>query len=73
MRADGWLRARRYAVTDMVGEARRWTHLAFHELRDLSVMDSEERKIARSTPWRAELEKEEWFLTAGRWIFEPRR
>ena len=72
MRAPGWLRARRYEVDAMSGEGRRWTHLAFHELRDISVMASEERKIARSTEWRARLEQEAWFQTAGRWIFEPR-
>ena len=71
MRAPGWLRARRYEVEEQGGEGRAWTHLAFHELRDISVMASEERKIARSTEWRARLETEEWFQTAGRWIFQP--
>lgn len=69
MRANGWLRARRFHVLDHSGK--RWTSLAFHELRDVSVMDSEERKIARATPWRAELEREAWFGTAGRWVFLP--
>jgi hypothetical protein len=69
MRAEGWLRARRFKVGDFRGK--RWTSLAFHELRDLTVMDSAERKIARSTPWRAELEKEEWFRSAGRWLYRP--
>lgn len=69
MRADGWLRARRFNVVDYTGK--RWTSLAFHELRDVSVMASEERKIARGTPWRAELEREAWFGAAGRWVFLP--
>ncbi len=69
MRADGWLRARRFHVADWRGK--RWTSLAFHELRDVSVMDSEERKVARATPWRAELEREAWFPAAGRWVYAP--
>jgi len=73
MRADGWLRARRYEVEAMSGEGAPWTNLAFHELRNVSVMDSEERRIARSTAWRAELETERWFQTAGRWVFLPER
>jgi hypothetical protein len=71
MRAAGWLRVRRYEVTGMSGQGRRWTSLAFHQLSDMSAMDSEERRVARSTPWRAELEKEAWFQTAGRWVFLP--
>lgn len=67
MRTDGWLRARRFGVSDNRGK--RWTSLAFHELRDLSVLDSEERKFARSTAWRAELEKELWFQEAGRFVY----
>jgi hypothetical protein len=69
MRADGWLRARRFNVVNHTGK--RWTSLAFHELRDVSVMDSPERAIARSTPWRAQLEREGWFVQAGRWIYLP--
>jgi hypothetical protein len=71
MRADGWLRARRFGVLDHHGK--RWTSLAFHELRDVSVLDSAERKFARSTAWRAELEKEAWFLEAGRFVYAPMR
>jgi hypothetical protein len=69
MRADGWLRARRFNVLNHIGK--RWTSLAFHELRDAKVMESEERKIARSTPWRAKLEQETWFRAAGRWTYRP--
>lgn len=67
MQADGWLRARRFQVLGHSGK--RWTSLAFHELRDISVLDSSERKIARSTSWRAELERDTWFQEAGRWVF----
>lgn len=70
MRADGWLRARRYRVLRQEGGPR-WTSMAFHELRDQSVMDSPERAFARSTPWRAELEREAWFGKAGRGLFAP--
>ena len=69
MQADGWLRARRFRVIDHRGK--RWTSMAFHELRDIAAMDSEGRRIARSTPWRAELEREDWFRAAGRWVFRP--
>lgn len=69
MKADGWLRARRYRVLSHTNGPR-WTSMAFHELRDLAVMDSPERAVARSTPWRAELEKEAWFPAAGRGVFQ---
>lgn len=70
MRAPGWLRARRYRVRNHTGGPR-WTSMAFHELSDISVMDSPERAFARSTPWRAELEKDAWFQSAGRGVFAP--
>ncbi|WP_313803779.1 DUF4286 family protein [Sphingobium sp.] len=70
MKADGWLRARRYRVQSH-GGGPQWTSMAFHELRDISVMASRERAFARSTAWRAELEKESWFPAAGRGVFRP--
>ncbi|PZU10999.1 DUF4286 family protein [Sphingomonas sp.] len=72
MKADGWLRARRYRVLSHDGGPR-WTSMAFHDLRDVSVMDSPERAFARSTAWRAELEKGAWFQAAGRGVFRPLR
>jgi len=48
-----------------------WTHLAFHELRDIDVLASKERAFARSTAWRAVLLPEPWFEAAGRLLFEP--
>ncbi|MGC3983057.1 MAG: hypothetical protein QM808_17525 [Steroidobacteraceae bacterium] len=68
MRAQGWYRVRRYHVPMQAG-GQRWNHLAFHELSDVKVLDSQERKIARSTPWRARYEAQAWFQAAGRWIY----
>jgi hypothetical protein len=68
MRAQGWYRVRRYHVPAQAGD-RRWNHLAFHELSDVQVLDSTERKIARSTPWRARYEAQPWFQAAGRWVY----
>ena len=70
MRAPGWLRARRYRVRQH-HNGPRWTSMAFHELSDLSVMDSPERAFARATAWRAELETGAWFQAAGRGVFWP--
>jgi hypothetical protein len=69
LRAPGWLRMRRYNLRHSAG-GRRWTHLALHELRSAAVLDSAERALARSTPWRARLEQESWFTQAGRWVYE---
>ena len=67
MKADGWLRVRRFAVSTLAGKP--WTSLAFHELRDPAVMNAPERHFARSTVWRARFEAEPWFQDAGRWLF----
>lgn len=69
MRAQGWYRVRRYHVPSQTNGAARWNHLAFHELSEVAVLDSQERKIARSTPWRARYETQAWFQAAGRWIY----
>ena len=69
LRAQGWLRMRRYEPIHLAGGPR-WTHLALHELRDAAVLESEERALARSTPWRAQLEQESWFAQAGRFVYE---
>ena len=68
LRADGWLRARRYDVVAQEGGPA-WTSLAFHELRDVGVLNSPERAAARSTPWRAQLAGSPWFEAAGRWVY----
>jgi hypothetical protein len=69
LRAPGWLRMRRYRLQAGMG-GKLWTHLALHELRDAAVLDSAERALARSTPWRAQLEREGWFAQAGRFVYE---
>ncbi len=69
LRAPGWLRMRRYEPIHAAGGPP-WTHLALHELRDAAVLESAERALARSTPWRAQLEQESWFAQAGRFVYE---
>lgn len=69
LRAPGWYRARRYHVVRQDGTPT-WTHLALHELRDVAVLATSERAYARSTPWRARLEKESWFAAAGRFVYQ---
>jgi hypothetical protein len=69
MRAPGWYRVRRYHVPAQSRDAARWNHLAFHELSDVEVLNSQEREIARSTPWRARYETQNWFQAAGRWVY----
>lgn len=68
MRASGWLRARRFESIRCVG-ARHYTSIALHELRNLAVLDSNERTLARSTEWRARLEETDWFPKAGRFVY----
>jgi hypothetical protein len=68
MKADGWLRVRRYAVRPG-GDGPAWTHLALHELRDPAVLDSPERAAARDTPRRAALAANDWFGRSGRWLY----
>jgi hypothetical protein len=69
MRAPGWLRARRYEMETSAGGAR-FTSLALHELRSVSVLDSAERAFARRTAWRAWLQREPWFEAAGRFVYQ---
>jgi hypothetical protein len=68
MRAPGWVRARRYETVSC-SAARHFTSIALHDLRDLEVLGSEERRLARSTAWRARLERAPWFQQAGRFIY----
>jgi hypothetical protein len=71
LRANGWLRARRFELFRMSEGTTKFTSLAFHQLSNISVLDSQERAFARSTEWRAQLEnKGTWFGNAGRWIYE---
>lgn len=67
MEAQDWLRVRRYKVVD--GDGGPWTHLALHDLASLEVLDSPERKLARSGPLRAALADQPWFGNSGRWVY----
>ena len=71
MKADGWLRVRRYRV--LPGhEGPPWTRFALHELRDASVLDAPERAAARETDWRNRLARQhDWFNRSGRWLYRP--
>ena len=66
--AAGWLRARRYEVL-LQHNGPVFNSIALHELRDETVLDSPERKAARSTPWRARFSSDLWFQQAGRWVY----
>jgi hypothetical protein len=68
LRADDWLRVRRYRV--LSGEGGPWTHLALHELASLEVMDSPERAEARRGPKRDALAEKPWFGRSGRWLYD---
>jgi hypothetical protein len=70
MKVDGWLRVRRYR-TQPGHDGPPWTHLALHELRDLSVMDSPDRAKARATAARDRLARHAWFGQSGRWLYRP--
>lgn len=54
-----WLACRRYRIIN--GEPGKWTHLALHYLANEEVLDCDERKEARNSPWRERLAQEEWF------------
>lgn len=69
MRAPGWLRARQYQCVGSRG-GRRYSSIAVHELESIDALKSAERAAARSTPWRADLSRHEWFGRAGRFLYE---
>lgn len=54
-----WLACRRYRIIN--GDPENWTHLALHYLANKEVLDCDERKEARNSPWREKLAQEEWF------------
>jgi len=54
-----WLGVRRFDIYD--GEPNSFTRLALHYLSDHTVLESDARKRARATPWRAKLAAESWF------------
>jgi hypothetical protein len=54
-----WVMCRRFRIRS--SSELRWTHVALHYLTDLRALQSPERDLARSTPWRRELAAEGWF------------
>lgn len=70
LKADGWLRVRRYRVLSGAGGP--WTHFAVHELANAEVMDSPERAAARRGPKREALVDRPWFGQSGRWFYRRR-
>ncbi len=67
MQAHDWLRVRRYRVYD--GDGPTWTHLALHNLMSPEVMDSPERRFARTGPKRDALVNRPWFGGSDRWLY----
>ncbi len=59
LKNPGWLACRRYKIFS--GDPENWTHLALHYLADPGVLNSDERKEARQSPWRDRLAQEAWF------------
>ena len=59
MEEKRWLGVRRFDIFD--GAPNRFNRLALHYLSHRSALDSEVRKKARATPWRARLAQEPWF------------
>ena len=67
---DGWLRVRRYRVRPgFAGPP--WTHIALHELRDVTALQDPGRAAARDTPRRDALASQPWFSPNGRWTYRP--
>jgi hypothetical protein len=58
LKADGWLRIRRYDVSGHRDAP--WNRLAVHDLRSPETWDCPERAAAR-TPWRDRLAANAWF------------
>ncbi|MGE7472056.1 hypothetical protein ACQKLX_21640 [Bosea sp. NPDC003192] len=56
---ERWLGVRRFDVVD--GAPSPYNRLALHYLSDRSALESDARKRARATPWRARLAAEPWF------------
>ncbi|TWG79000.1 hypothetical protein L602_000800000690 [Cupriavidus gilardii J11] len=59
MQCEDWRMVRRFDVAS--GEPGRYTRLALHYLADVAALDSDARKRARETPWRARIASEPWF------------
>lgn len=59
LECEDWLGVRRMNVHS--GEPESFTRLALHYLADASALDSDARRRARESPWRAELARQPWF------------
>jgi hypothetical protein len=59
-----WLGIRRFEILD--GAPERFNRMALHYLADKSALESDARRKARATPWRAKLAEEPWFK--GRYL-----
>lgn len=70
MEVDGWQRVRRYVRTGGF-DGPGWTHLALHELSDVSALDDPRRAAARDTDRRDRLTRHEWFNRSWRWLYRP--
>lgn len=65
LKADGWLRVRRY---EMLPGAR-WNRFALHEIRDVQTWEGPEKIATRSTPWRQRLAATHWYQAHERGFF----
>jgi hypothetical protein len=63
-----WLGVRRFNIVDGAPES--FNRMALHYLADKSALDSDARRKARATPWRAKLAEEPWFK--GRYLIFSR-
>ena len=54
-----WVMTRRFRITTT--HELKWNHVALHYMTDLRALQSKERDLARSTPWRDKLLAEGWF------------
>jgi hypothetical protein len=59
LKCEQWLGYRRFRLETPHPDGH--THLAVHYLADLRALESSERDVARSTPWRNRLVAEGWF------------
>jgi hypothetical protein len=68
MEETQWLGVRRFEILD--GAPERFNRMALHYLAGKGALESEARKKARATPWRAKLAEEPWFK--GRYLIFSR-
>jgi hypothetical protein len=68
MEETRWLGVRRFEIVD--GAPENFNRMALHYLADKSALESDARRKARATPWRAKLAEEPWFK--GRYLIFSR-